>query len=185
MAAEAKAARAAAERAVSDGFAALLEEALTTERRVAAELEAAAAAAAEDARAAALEAAAARRAAREEGEEGSGGDADADESSRLPPAPRPPRSPGSIPEEELEGLSYDQLERYWGGDERWGAAGAAARREMFAARFGAAIAAGAARKEVCVEGARGGGRGGFCWSRVWGVEGLSQAVRVRGRASPG
>lgn len=59
-----------------------------------------------------------------------------------------PRPPEAIAEDELEGLGYEQLERYWREDERWGALDEAARRALVDARFGAALAAGAARREV-------------------------------------
>jgi hypothetical protein len=52
-----------------------------------------------------------------------------------------------IPDEDLD-LSMDILEKYWGNDERWLALGAAAREEAFSARFGEALARGAAKRKV-------------------------------------
>jgi hypothetical protein len=139
VAAEAAAAKAASERAAVEGFKALLEEYAALERRVAAEMEATLAAAE-------AEAAEAREPG-EAGEDGGGGSAVA-----------VPRSPGSIPEEELDGLAYAQLERYWGADERWGAAPETLRRKLFEERFGRVLTAAAERREV--RGARALGCGG-------------------------
>ena len=201
-----KAQKAASEKAAVEGFKALLEEALTLERRVAAEMEAAAAAAAEEEQQLQVEADAQAALARvEEGEvplegggagskggeataAGSGGaaadgqagsaggskgggcecgeDMEVEDGERdaavngqqqggggggaaqVNAGPGAPRDAAAIGEDELEGLSYDQLERYWAEDERWRALGDVQRRQLADARFGAALAAGAERREV-------------------------------------
>jgi len=125
-----KTSKAAAEKAAVSGFKALLEEFVALERRVAAELEAAAAQTAAAA-AAAMEG--------EDGEQQEGGEAAAAE----------PRSPSSIHESELDGLSFEQLETYWSGDDRWTAVATdGQRRSMFEQRFGAVLAAASERREV-------------------------------------
>jgi hypothetical protein len=150
--AEANAAKQAAARAAAEGFASLLEEFVALERRVAAEMEAALSAAdGPEPGEAPME---------EDGGEGGGGGS-GDGGVEAAGAHAAPRSPGSIPEEELEGIAYDQLERYWGQDERWGAAPEDVRRRLFQERFGAALAAAEERREVRAHGQgwKRGGRG--------------------------
>eukprot|EP00877_Chromochloris_zofingiensis_P010149 jgi/Chrzof1/5388/Cz16g01020.t1 len=52
-----------------------------------------------------------------------------------------------ISDEDLD-LSLEQLEKYWGNDERWSAATAEQRGKLFHARFGAAMEAVAARRQA-------------------------------------
>lgn len=52
-------------------------------------------------------------------------------------------------------MSLEQLEKYWGNDERWSAATAEQRGKLFHARFGAAMEAVAARRQVSSAGCDG------------------------------